>query len=285
VPQTVLLGGTAVLSSTTLTLTSNAGSALVGQAITFSACTHPVGAGTPTGTVSFFDGSTQIGNAQTLINGVATLTTSMLLPGIQDISAVYSGGSTTFMGSTSGVMAEDWVDFTLSPVSAPPGGATQTVSLGAAATYNFSLSPLGGAFNFPVTFSAAGLPPGAIATFTPTSAVAGTMPGDFVMVIQTATLGANLTGMDLRGTGLESGAIMLGFLLLPFIRRTLHKGHRIMMPSLFAVLVGFAVVGCITGCGSLHRIPQTYTVNVTGTATGTSGLALAHSTVVTLTVQ
>jgi len=45
----------------------------------------------PTGTVTFFDGSKQIGTTQTLVGGVATLTTNALTVGSHTISAVYSG--------------------------------------------------------------------------------------------------------------------------------------------------------------------------------------------------
>uniref|UniRef100_UPI0005275494 Ig-like domain-containing protein n=1 Tax=Streptomyces novaecaesareae TaxID=68244 RepID=UPI0005275494 len=57
------------------------------------------GAGTPTGTVSFFDGVTLLGTG-TVVAGVATFTTSGLGVGIHALTAVYSG-DTSFNGSTS----------------------------------------------------------------------------------------------------------------------------------------------------------------------------------------
>ncbi|MGW2355260.1 Ig-like domain-containing protein, partial [Actinacidiphila glaucinigra] len=59
----------------------------------------PPGAGTPTGTVTFFDGATPLGTS-TLSGGVATLTTSTLSVGTHALTAVYNG-STNFTGSTS----------------------------------------------------------------------------------------------------------------------------------------------------------------------------------------
>ncbi|WP_030356027.1 Ig-like domain-containing protein, partial [Streptomyces scopuliridis] len=61
----------------------------------------PPGAGTPTGTVSFFDGATLLGTA-TLSGGVATFSVSTLGIGSHSLTAVYNG-SPNFTGSTSPV--------------------------------------------------------------------------------------------------------------------------------------------------------------------------------------
>jgi hypothetical protein len=218
---------------------------------------------------------------------VASLTTTRTVAGVQNISAVYSGQATTFLGSGSSVMAEDWVDFTLTPILTAPGVPTATINPGAAASYSFSVSPLGGGFNLPVTLSAAGLPQGASVTFTPNTIAAGTMPGNFTMTIQTAEFAANPKWIGLPGRGFADGTIALGLLLLPFIRKP-RKTSRIMSPSLFAVLLmGLAAIAGLSGCGtsSAFENQQTYAITVTGTATGASGLVLLHSTPVTLTVE
>src|SRR5262249_20187539 len=59
------------------------------------------GSGTPTGTVSFYDGSTKIGSATLSSSGVATLTTTSLAVGTPSLSVSYSGNS-TYASSTSG---------------------------------------------------------------------------------------------------------------------------------------------------------------------------------------
>ena len=60
-------------------------------------------AGTPNGgTVTFYSGATALGPAVALVNGTATLTTSGLIPGLNIVSATYSG-SGNFAGSTSTV--------------------------------------------------------------------------------------------------------------------------------------------------------------------------------------
>ncbi|MEU3183356.1 Ig-like domain-containing protein, partial [Streptomyces sp. NPDC006923] len=94
--QTVLGAGT-----TTTTLTSAPDPSVFGQAVTLTATVAPVppAVGTPTGTVSFFDGATLLGTSA-LVGGVATLTTSTLSVGAHNLTAVYSGNA-TFSGSTS----------------------------------------------------------------------------------------------------------------------------------------------------------------------------------------
>ncbi|KJY40531.1 hypothetical protein VR41_14920, partial [Streptomyces sp. NRRL B-1568] len=59
------------------------------------------GVGTPTGTVSFFDGAALLGSAP-LVGGVATLSDSTLSVGAHSLTATYSG-DTNFAGSTSPV--------------------------------------------------------------------------------------------------------------------------------------------------------------------------------------
>jgi uncharacterized protein with GYD domain len=66
---------------------------MVGQSVTFTA-TISGNSGTPTGTVTFMDDSTQLGTATLDANGVATLTTSALSAGSHNITANYSGDGT-----------------------------------------------------------------------------------------------------------------------------------------------------------------------------------------------
>src|SRR5262249_20135546 len=81
--------------------TSSATPSLYGQQVTFTAVITPAapGAGAPTGTVNFVDGTTVIGSG-TLANGTTSFTTSTLVLGSHPITAVY-GGDSSFSGSTS----------------------------------------------------------------------------------------------------------------------------------------------------------------------------------------
>ena len=84
----------AVTTAPTVRVASSANTSLVGQNVTFTFTTAPQGgAPTPTGTVTFFDGSVQIGLTQTLVGGTASVSTAALTLGSHTITAVYSGNS------------------------------------------------------------------------------------------------------------------------------------------------------------------------------------------------
>ena len=63
------------------------------------------GTGTPTGTVTFMDGTTTIGSPVTLTAGVASVSTSTLTAGPHSITAVYAG-DTNFATSTSTALTQ-----------------------------------------------------------------------------------------------------------------------------------------------------------------------------------
>ncbi len=94
-------------SATTTTLTKNTtGAVKFGTSVTFTAALAAVspGAGTPTGTVTFMDGSTTLGTG-TLSGGGATFTTAALAIGSHSVKAVYSGDA-NFTTSTSGTLSQ-----------------------------------------------------------------------------------------------------------------------------------------------------------------------------------
>jgi hypothetical protein len=76
-----------------------------GQTVTFTATVTATGGGTPTGTVTFMDGSTTLGSATLNGSAQATFTTSALAVGNHPITAVYGGGA-GFSGSTSPVLTQ-----------------------------------------------------------------------------------------------------------------------------------------------------------------------------------
>jgi Bacterial Ig-like domain (group 3)/FG-GAP-like repeat len=103
---------------TTTTLASSQNPSNFGQPVTFTATVTAPGGGTPTGTVSYFNGTREIGNSNLNGSDVATLTTSALPEGTLSITATYSGDA-NFGTSTSPVLDQvvEGATVTLSPTS------------------------------------------------------------------------------------------------------------------------------------------------------------------------
>ncbi len=91
-------------ASTGTALTSAPNPSTVGQTVKFTATVKATTSGTPTGTVTFKDGTTTLGTG-TLSAGVATFSMSTLAKGKHSITAVY-GGSTSYLASTSPVVTQ-----------------------------------------------------------------------------------------------------------------------------------------------------------------------------------
>jgi hypothetical protein len=87
------------LINTSTTLTSSLNPSQVGQAVTFTA-TASSGGGTPTGTVTFKDGTNVLGNA-TLASGIATFTTTALTQGSHTVTANYAGSGSQAASTSS----------------------------------------------------------------------------------------------------------------------------------------------------------------------------------------
>jgi hypothetical protein len=135
-------------ATTTTTLGSSLSPSVFGQSVTLTATVtaNPPGAGTPTGTVNFFDGVTNIGSGPLNGSGVATLATTTLTVGAHQITATY-GADTNFSGSTSNILTQTVnqasttttltsgtnpsvfgqnVTFTATVAAVAPGGGTPT---------------------------------------------------------------------------------------------------------------------------------------------------------------
>lgn len=104
-------GGVSLLLNTSLgvsatQLASSPNPSNFGQNVTFTATVVPQGFKvTPTGSVTFFDGTTSIGFSNLNANAVATLTTSTLSVGTHNITATYNGDS-NYAASTSGAVSQ-----------------------------------------------------------------------------------------------------------------------------------------------------------------------------------
>jgi len=170
--NTTLAGSqTVTTADTTVAVSSSAPTAVFGQSVTFTVNVSAVTAGlpTPTGTVEFFDGTTELDTA-TLSGGSATYSTAALAVGSHAITAQYLGDG-NFSGSTS-------------------PGVSQTVGQ-AGTTTSVAASPSSSVYGQSVTFTAT------VRVVTPG---AGTPTGSVTFMDRSTTLG---TG-TLNGTGTAS---------------------------------------------------------------------------------
>lgn len=133
-----------VQEGTTTTLTSSANPALVGAPVVLTAKVSAAISGTPTGTVTFKDGSTTLGSAALNNLGIATFSATGLAAGSQTIVAVYSG-DTINLTSTSTALTEEIQENTGVTISASanPSYSGASVTFTATVTGPGSVAPTG----------------------------------------------------------------------------------------------------------------------------------------------
>jgi Bacterial Ig-like domain (group 3)/Glycosyl Hydrolase Family 88/Fibronectin type III domain len=103
-PNSAAVAVTTPKAATSTSLTSSANPSVYGHAVTFTATVKPTVAGTPTGTVTFRNGTSTLGTAS-LSAGKAIFTTASLAAGSYAITAVY-GGNAEYTGSTSPTLTQ-----------------------------------------------------------------------------------------------------------------------------------------------------------------------------------
>ena len=256
----------------TLGLTSNANPVFFSNAVTFTASIAS-NATPPTGTVAFYDGTTQIGTG-TVSGGVATFTTTTLSAQVHSITAAYSGDS-SYGPATSGVLSETVVDFTIAPV----GSGTVSSTASGLASFPLVVTPVGGpTLPGTMTLKVTGLSVGSIATFSPATVTVGS--GTTAVTLQVQLPGS--AALERPARPFAGGTLPIAFclILLPFSGR-LRKAARRWKSLVVLALVGAALAVGLSGCGSNSSLKaQSYTLTVTAT----SG-SLSHETTLTLTVQ
>lgn len=235
--------------------------------------------GTPTGTITFLNGSAVLGTAK-LTNGVASFTTSTLAPGATYALSAGYGGDTNFTGSTVNAGVSVTVaplDFTLTP----PANLNPTVMPGGMLQSSFSITSLYGAFAGPVNFTAAGLPTGATISFSPPSIAANS--SGVQTVTMTIKLPAATAQNQQRRTGSSVPPIALGILLLPLAGMRRVRKSALLRTALL-LLLSAAGIGAVTGCGTGNGFNATSSQSYTVTVTATAG-SIAHNFQINLNVQ
>src|SRR5439155_4105187 len=121
-------------AATTTAVVADVNPSIVGQAVTLTATVRAAapGAGSPTGTVTFTDGSTSLGIAKLDSSGNGTLSTSSLSLGVHSITVAY-GGDGNFTASVSAPLCQTVnqtiATFTVLSSSANPSVVGQQVTL------------------------------------------------------------------------------------------------------------------------------------------------------------
>jgi hypothetical protein len=257
-----------------LTLTGSPNPSFISNPVIFTAGIASIGVA-PTGVVTFFDGTTQLGTG-TVSAGTAMLTTSALTVGTHSITAAYSGDS-SYTPATSGAFSETLQDFTLALTGNSAVTGTATVPLNGVATYPLVITPVGGAtLPAAVSLSVTGLPLGLTGVFTPAAVAANSAATDVTLEVGPPGKAAVQPRHGPFGVG--SLPVALGLILLPFAGR-LRKGAYRWRGLVVLALAGAALAVGLTGCGS-NLTPQTSTLTITAT----SG-SLSHTMTVSLTVQ
>ncbi len=274
---------------TAITLTQSAASQLLHNTVTFAA-TVTAASPTPTGTVTFLEGTTVLGTTTLNTNGTvvalamsadAAYATSGLTTGSHQIVAVYSGDA-SFAASTSAPVTYIVQDFT----NTVNGVASQNVFPGDTTSYKFDLAPLGATtFLADLNLTVSGLPAGTTYTFTPATIAAG---GSTTSVVLNITTSSSLSAQNRMPTGdprsqrgLPIALGMLGLFGLGAVRRYGRRMPRMLM-VLLVLLGSLLPVAGLSGCagGYFTLTPTTYSVSVTGTEG-----SIQHTATATLIVQ
>jgi N-acetylneuraminic acid mutarotase len=269
---------------TTAVLTASPNPAPFGANVTFTATVGistvvPIvsPAVTPTGTVSFYDGTTLLAT-ENIASGVATYSTSALSVGSHNITADFAANP-DFNASPSNLVVEviNPADFS---ISASPG--SQSVYTGEAATYTVTITP-GTGFDLPVALSCTQLPANTSCSFSPATVNGGAW--NSTLVVQTAppspVTTASALSAKLRVTALA------GFFLLIIPRRL--RRYRKSWPLFLVILAILAAGTAITACSAPGPLAGgtplgAQTIAVTGTATNGSQ-TLTHTANATLNVN
>jgi hypothetical protein len=273
---------------TTITLTTGTGTTMVNGTVTLTAVVTSI-APTPTGTVTFLEGTTVLGSVALSTNGgvnglqlsgTAALAISTLPNGSHQITAVYSG-DTSFLPSTSAPATSVVHDFT----NKSTGDVSHDIFPGDSAVFKFTLAPVGTTtFLSNVNLTLSGLPQGTDYTFTPSTVAGGAGSTEVTLTLKTSKSLKASNSMPARPGSYGGSSIalgMLGLIGLGAVRR-----YRRRMPRLLVALLLLAgsllPVASLTGCagGYFALTPTSYTVTVTGTE-GT----IQRSATATLIVQ
>lgn len=275
------------LSVSATTLTASPNPAGIGQTVTLTATSVVTGNGSstpPSGTITFFDGTTRLGQATLNSSGQATFSTSTLAAGTHTLTAVYPGIA-GYAASTSNAVSEviESSGFTIA-LSSP----TITLPVYQHTTTTVTLTSLGD-FSDNLNIACANLPAYVTCTFTPNPtplAGNGTATVSFYLNTETLPIGHALPGSN-SVAGLRTKLPFSLALLLPLLALAAKPARR-RRPSLWLTLLLCASLsGTLLGCGANiitpvpAAAPGTYTIPITATGAATG---ISHTASLTLQI-
>ncbi len=248
-------------ASTTTTLKASAATITAGASETLTATVASSG-GTPTGTVTFLNGTTVLGTG-TLASGVATLTSTTLPVGADSITASYAA-SGNFAASTSTATV-----VTVTAATAAAQGFTLavspdavTVDQGLIGTTTVTLTPTSG-YAGKITLSCSGMPASSSCTFSPTATSftgSGNTPATVTLSLATFSLPTKTASLR-QGSPLpwqsDPMPLLAGAFWLPGLLAA-GVGLRKKLPArtlhLLLLLTLLTSLGILSGCAATWNL-------------------------------
>ncbi|MDE1160947.1 MAG: Ig-like domain repeat protein [Acidobacteriaceae bacterium] len=242
------------------TISASTSSATLGTSVVFTAV-FGGNVGTPTGTVTFTDGSNTLGAGTSTGNGTWTYTTTTLALGSHSVTATYNGDTTYTTPYTTATPAPVTIvpvpvaDFTLilsnTSLTASAEQKTQLMTVGIQAVNGFSET---------VALTCSGLPSGSRCSFSPAS-LTGSGTSTVTIAVDNAALHHNSSPFGKHG---GETALAFGLLALPLAFR---RRMRSRIGTLAIVLAFGLTLAGITGCGNDGTPVGSSTVTVTAKST------------------
>jgi hypothetical protein len=297
---------TVVPIAVTVTLTSSENPSLIDDLVTFTTIVAPVnppssGTTGPTlaGTITFFDGTTELNRTFTNSAGIATFNTRNLAIGTHPITAVYAGTTST-SGATSPEL-DQVVQPYVGDYSLTVTPDTSTVYTGAEANFTVTAVPVNG-FNYPLELSCSGVPANTRCAVEPNvislePIVNNIYNGPYLSTLKVLTTSPRpvtvSSALKLKKTGWTGGATVLaclcGALIIPRrLRKKYLRALKTRSILIAAILLGIfsAISGCSGGGTLTGGTPVgTYQITVKSSLGSYKPTQFNHSITVNLVVK